>query len=152
MRRAVLNARAVLGVSVEQARQWFLSLEEHPERYRFYTHQGFEFVEGSFGKVGARFKTRERFFFLKLELLFELTEVGESEFWFRLARPESVQVWGRFDIDRDGEEGSALCLAVGSETRVGQLMLRCFPVATAVHRQIHREVAHIKASMESVYT
>jgi hypothetical protein len=151
MRRANISAHAVVDVSVEQARDWFLSLKEHPERYEFETHGGFEFVEGSFGEIGARFKTRERFFGLGLELLFELTEVGESDFWFRLARPESIGVWGRFDISRGGEERSMLSLSVGSETRFGQLMLRCFPVALAVHRQINREVEHIKASMETVY-
>jgi hypothetical protein len=152
MRRASLSAQAVVGVSTEQARDWFLSLREHPERYEFDTHEGFKFVEGSFGEVGGQFKTRERFFGLKLELLFELTEVGESEFWFRLAGPGSMGVWGSFDISRDGEGRTLLTLAVGSETRLGQLMLRCFPVATAVHRQIHREMAHIKTSMERVYS
>ncbi|MGD2176301.1 MAG: hypothetical protein PVG71_00605 [Anaerolineae bacterium] len=152
MRREILTAQTVVDVPVEQARDWFFSLEEHPERYQFETHEGFEFVEGSFGEVGARFKTRERFFFLKLELLFELTEVGESEFWFRLVRPGPMQLWGRFDIDREGEERSLLSLAIGSETRVGQLTLRSFPVATAVHRQIHGEVGHIKASMERAYS
>jgi hypothetical protein len=151
MRRAILSARAVVDVSAEQAREWFLSLREHPERYQFDTHEGFEFVEGDFGEVGARFKTREKFFLLKLELLFVLTEVGESGFGFGLARPGSIQVWGRFDIDREGEGRSVVFLAVGSETRFGQLLLRCFPVATAVHRQIRREVEHIKVSMERMY-
>ena len=152
MRKPILNAQAVVDVSVEQARHWFLSLEEHPERYQFDTHEGFEFVEGGFGEIGARFKTQERFFCLKLGLLFKLTAVGESEFWFSLIRPASLQVWGRFDISRGDEGRSLLCLAVGSETRLGQSLLHSFPVATAVHRQIHREVAHIKASMERVYT
>ncbi|MGD8966357.1 MAG: hypothetical protein PVI07_02505 [Anaerolineae bacterium] len=152
MRRVILNAQAVLDVPVEQARDWFFSLKEHPERYQFDTHEGFEFVEGSFGEIGARFKTRERFLGIKLELLFELVEVGDAEFQFRLVRPGSMGVWGRFDIDRHGEERSLLSLAVGSETRFGQLMLRSFPVAAAVDRQIHREVAHVKASLERVYT
>jgi hypothetical protein len=151
MRKAILNARAVVDVSLEEARQWFLSLEEHPERYQFETHQGFTFVEGSFGQVGARFKTRERFFFLTLELLFELTKVGDSAFWFRLVRPRSMEIWGRFDIESDGAGTSLLSLSIGSESRLGQLMLRFSPVATAVHRQIQGEVAHVKASMERVY-
>lgn len=151
MRRAILEAQAVVDVSAEQAREWFFSLKEQPERYAFDTHGGFTFVAGSFGEIGARFETRERFFGLTLVLIFELTEVGETEFWFRLARPGSVRVWGRFDISRYGEKRSLLSLSIGSETRFGQLMLRCFPVATAVHRQIHREVGHIKASMERVY-
>jgi hypothetical protein len=148
MRRAILSAQTVVDVSVRQARDWFLSLEERPERYQFDTHEGFEFVEGGFGEVGARFKTRERFFFLKLELLFELTEMGESEFRFRLIRPGSLGVWGRFGIDADGEGSAVLSLSIGSESGLGQLMLRSSPVATAVGRQINAEVKHIKASME----
>jgi hypothetical protein len=152
MSRAVLSARAVVDVSVEQAREWFLSLKQHPERYQFDTHDGFQFVEGSFGEVGARFMTRERFLFLKLELPFELTEVGDSGFQFRLTRPGSLHVWGRYDIDRAGGGGTALSLVVGSETRVGQVALRAFPVAAAVQRQIQREVDHVKASMERMVT
>jgi hypothetical protein len=152
MRRAIVNAQAIVHVPVEQVRDWFLSLKEHPERYEFDTHEGFEFVEGSFGEIGARFKTRERFFGIRLELLFELMEVGESDFWFRLARPGSMGVWGRFDIDREGEERSLLSLAIGSETRFGELMLQCPPVATAVYRQIRQEVGHIKASLERIHT
>jgi hypothetical protein len=151
MRRAILDARASIDVSVEQARDWFLSLKEHPERYRFNTHEGFEFVEGSFGEVGARFRTRERFLGLKLDLLFELIRVGTSGFWFRLAHPGSLAVWGRFHVERGGEGSSLLSLAVGSETRVGQLMLRLFPVNAAIRRQIQGEVGHIKASMERTY-
>lgn len=151
MRREILSARAVVNVSVKQAREWFLSLEKHPERYRFDTHEGFEFVEGGFGEVGARFKTRERFFFLGVELLFELTEVTESAFWFYLIRPRPMEVWGKFDIASEGEGRSGLSLSVGSENRFGQLMLRSSLVATAVHRQIHREVEHVKVSMERLY-
>jgi hypothetical protein len=134
-------------VSAEEARDWFFSLEEHPERYAFETHEGFEFESGGFGDVGARFRTRERFFFAKLELLFELKEVGERAFSFRLIRPSFLGIWGRFAIDGGGEQ-SSLSLQIGSESRAGQLLLRCYPVAVAVHRQICGEVRHIKQSME----
>ena len=144
----MLCAQAVVNVPEERARDWFLSLEAHPERYRFDTHDGFEFVEGGFGEVGARLRTRERFFGLTLALLFELTEVGESEFEFRLVRPEWLDVWGRVDIRAEGEELSRLSLKVGSETLFGRMMLRLFPVAGAVRRQIRGEVEHIKQSME----
>jgi len=151
MRRPVLRAQADVNVTVEQARNWFLSLKGHPERYQFDTHEGFQFVEGGFGEIGARFKTREHFLIFKLELLFELTEVRESAFWFRLIRPVSMGIWGRFDIGDGGERGARLSLDIGSDTRAGQLMLRCYPVAVLVHRQIHREVSHIKRSMERTF-
>lgn len=151
MRRPILRAQADVNVTVEEARNWFLSLREHPERYQFDTHEGFQFVEGSFGEIGSRFKTREHFLSFKLELQFELTEVRESTFWFRLLRPVSMGIWGRFDIGDGGEKGTRLSLDIGSDTRAGELILRCYPVAVLVHRQIHREVSHIKRSMERTF-
>jgi hypothetical protein len=151
MREPVLSAQIDVNVSVEQARDWFLSLKEHPERYQFDTHEGFQFVEGDFGEIGARFKTREKFLFLKLELLFELTEVRGAKFWFRLIRPLRMGIWGRFDIEGAGEQETRVSLDIGSETRAGQLVLRCYPVAVVVHRQIYREVSHIKRSMEQTF-
>jgi hypothetical protein len=152
MRRAILSATTVVEISAEQAREWFLSLEKHPERYQFDTHEGFEFAEGSFGEIGARFTTREKFLFLKLKLLFELTDVGASCFWFHLIRPRWLAVWGLFNIDDEGQGNTLLSLSIGSESRLGQLMLRSSPVATAVQGQIHREVEHVKRSMERLYT
>ncbi len=38
-------------VSPAQARAWFLSLADHPERYRFDTHKGFSFNQGRIGEV-----------------------------------------------------------------------------------------------------
>lgn len=149
MRRPILGAQARVRVPLEEARDWFLSLKEHPERYEFDTHEGFKFVQGSFGEVGARFRTREKFLFVRIELLFELTAIRESAFRFRLVRPFSG-VWGRFDLEEMGDGETSLSLVVGSETRGGQLLLSCYPVAAVVHRQIQREVSHIKASMESV--
>lgn len=150
MRKAILRVQSEVDVPVEAARDWFLSLEEHPGRYSFETHEGFSFEEGGFGEVGARFSTRERFFFLKLKLEFELQRVRKRAFSFRLIRPSFLGIWGRFDLDGiDGK--SCLSLEVGSETRVGQLMLRCYPVAVAIHRQIRCEVRHIARSMECVH-
>jgi len=151
MRAAIISAENQVGVSVEAARDWFLSLKEHPERYTFDTHEGFEFEQGDFGEVGARFKTRETFLFLRLELLFELAEVRERAFVFWLRRPSCIGVWGRFEIRENNEGQTILSLHVGSETRLGQLLLRSYPVTTAVHRQIRKEVQNAKLSMERVY-
>ena len=49
------QAQAEVGVSLAQAQQWFLSLKDYPQRYRFATHEGVTFVAGDFGEVGARF-------------------------------------------------------------------------------------------------
>jgi hypothetical protein len=151
MRAEILSAWADADVPVDAARHWFLSLKDHPERYRFDTHAGFEFQKGSFGQVGARFTTRERFLFFWLELPFELVEVRDTAFWFRLCRPSWIEVWGRFEIQEQEGAQSTLSLHIGSETRLGQLLLRCYPVAAVVHRQIRHEVRHVRSSMEQVY-
>jgi hypothetical protein len=145
-----ISAQTVVNVSVSQARDWFMSLNDHPERYRFATHAGFEFVQGNFGEVGARFKTREKFYFLKQELLFELVEVDETSFRFRLLSPSWLHVWGAFIMQELSPESIVLRLEIGSTTPYGRLGLRCYPLATAIHRQITLEVTHIKASMEEV--
>ncbi len=146
----MISAEREINVSVDQARDWFLSLEEHPERYRFATHEGIEFEGGNFGDVGARFRTREKFYFLKLELLFELVDVDETSFRFRLIRPAWMDVWGMFSMRELSPETVILRLEIGSDTRRGQLWLKIPPVAAAIRRQITAEVVHIKESMETV--
>jgi hypothetical protein len=149
MSMPTISAQTVVSVSADQARSWFLSLDDHPERYRFGTHDGFEIVQGSFGDVGSRFKTREKFYFLKLELLFELIEVDETSFRFRLIHTSWPQVWGAF-LMREMEPASvSLQLEIGPTTRLGAFWLKFYPVAAAIRQQITSEVVHIKASMES---
>jgi len=148
METPILAAHAVVDAPPKQAREWFLSLKERPERYQFDTHQGFEFVEGGFGEIGAQFKTREEFLFLKLELLFELTAVRESGFSFRPIHPVSMGIWGRFRSEEVGEARTRLSLEIGSDRCAGRMMLRFFPVARAIQRQISNEVSHIKTSIE----
>ena len=151
MTSALISAQTRVGVSVAQARDWFLALKDHPERYRFATHEGFQFVQGNFGQVGARFKTREKFFFLRLELLFELTEVTETAFRFRLIRPGWLHVWCAFVVQEMSPDSISLRLDIGSSTETGARLLRFFPVRAAIRRQITSEVTHIKSSMETVY-
>jgi len=98
----VISAEKDVDVSVDQARDWFLSLNEHPELYRFATHEGIEFAGGNFGDVGARFRTREKFYLFKLDLLFELVDVDEGSFRFRLIRPAWMDVWGMFSVRESG--------------------------------------------------
>jgi hypothetical protein len=149
MSSSVISAEMVVNVPVAQARDWFLSLKDYPERYSFATHEGIEFVRGDFGEVGARFRTRERFYFLKLALLFELIEVNETSFRFRLARPSWLHVWGAFTLRDLGSEKVSLQLEIGSTTQLGQSWLNFFPVAAAIRQQITSEVVHIKEAMES---
>jgi hypothetical protein len=146
---SIISVQQVVDVPVDQARAWFLSLMDHPERYRLATHDGIEFVEGDFGDVGSRFTTRERFYFLKLTLLFELVEVSETSFSFRLIRPAWFQVWGAFRLHQLSSESISLRLEIGSTTQSGQSWLEFYPLAAAIRQQITREVVHIKSSMES---
>lgn len=146
---AIISAHRVVDVPIDQARAWFLSLKDHPERYRFATHDGIQFVKGDFGDVGSRFATREKFYFLKLGLLFELVEVSETSFGFRLIRPAWLKVWGAFRLRELSSESISLWLEIGSTTPSGQSWLKFYPLAAAIRQQITREVVHIKASMES---
>jgi hypothetical protein len=150
MESAAIKAEETVHVSIAQARQWFMELEKHPERYRFETHAGFAFTQGNFGEIGARFQTRERFYGLKLALRFELTEVGDTRFRFRLIRP-ALPVWGAFAIEEVPGNGTSLSLAIGGTTRLGAWLLRLPLVRGAIRRQILGEVEHIKASMQDVY-
>jgi hypothetical protein len=146
----VISAQTAINVTTSRARAWFLSLKDHPERYRFATHEGFRFVQGDFAQVGARFATRERFYGLRLELLFELTGVEETTFRFRLIRPAWLHVWGAFIVQELTPESTSLRLDIGATSRLGQLLLRFSPLAAAIRRQIAQEVTHIKVSMEGV--
>jgi hypothetical protein len=145
-----ISAESVVNVPAGQARAWFLSLKDHPERYRFRTHEGFEFVRGDFGEIGAHFKTRERFYFLRAELLFELIEVRETSFRFKLIKPAWTDVWGVFSMQASGPEAVVLRLEIGSDNRWGRWWLKTPLVASAIGKQIAGEVAHIKESMESL--
>jgi hypothetical protein len=149
--QANVSAEQEVDVSVDQARDWFLALKGHPERYRFETHLGLDFVRGDFGAVGSRFKTREKFYFLELELFFELVGVDESSFRFRLVSPPWMDIWGAFQVAKLGPQTMALRLEIGSGSAVGRALLGFYPVETAIRRQVTKEVGHIKKSMEDLY-
>jgi hypothetical protein len=142
MSTTVISAEKEVNVSVNHVREWFLSLKDHPERYRFGTHEGIEFLEGNFGDVGSRFKTT-------LELLFELVEADDVSFRFRLIRPAWMDVWGRFSMLELSPGAILLRIEIGSATQRGGSWLKFSPVAGAIREQITGEVDHIKKSMES---
>lgn len=146
----IISARQEVDVSTDEARDWFLSLKDHPERYRFETHQGIEFLQGTFGEVGARFKTREKFIFLTLDLYFELIEVDEGSFGFRLINLPWLHIWGAFRVKQLSAQRVVLALEIGSGRPLGRSLLTFYPVKMAVNGQVRREVAHIKQSMESL--
>ena len=147
----VFYAEEVVAISPQQAREWFLALGQHPERYRFETHEGFSFTKGSFGKVGARFDTREAFWGVRVRLRFELTEVSETAFAFRQYTP-IPGIWGKFRILQTEEGGTRIRLTIGGENWLTRACLRLPGVRTAVKRQIEGEVAHIARSMAELYT
>ena len=149
MESEVIAAQVPVQVGIALARLWFLELEAHPERYQFETHAGFAFTRGDFGQAGARFQTRERFYGLRFTLVFELTEVCDAYFRFRLIRPP-LPVWGAFAIEEAGTGATDLRLAIGGTTCLGAGLLRLPLIRGAVRRQIRSEVEHIKISMESV--
>lgn len=145
-----LLAEATVMVSPDQARAWFLSLADHPERYQFESHGGFTFTEGRFGDPGARFQTEEQFHGVRVTLKFELVDVSEQRFDFRVLSPVRG-IWGYFELRPDRAGGTRLRLGVGSDRPLQRRFLRLPLVSGAVQRQISQEVAHIKQSMESLY-
>ena len=145
--QAVLEAQALLATPACRVRQWFLELEEHPERYQFETHAGFAFTEGGFGQAGARFQTTERFSRFEITLRFELRAVRENRFDFCLLWPPAP-VWGAFVIEPQGPELTRLRLLVGGTNRMGRLMLRVPLLRDAVSRQIAGEIEHIGQSID----
>lgn len=147
----VLSIRAGVGVTLEQARDWFLSLREHPERYRFATHEGFVLTEGDFGRPGARFYTIERFGGLRRRLEFVLSAVGDTWFEFTLLKPLNGQIVGAFLLSPGDSATTTLTLRVGARTAWSACLLRFAPVRIAVTRQVVAEIRHIKASMEALY-
>lgn len=142
----ILTAAATVNVTPAQAQAWFLSLRDHPERYRFATHAGFRFTHGSFGEVGARFETQERFWGARLTLRFELCEVGAQHFRFRLLAPP-LPLWGAFII-AGTTAPITLRLEVGATTRRGAGVLRL--LSGAIRPQIQAEVDHIQTAMETL--
>lgn len=146
----LLTAEVCIGVSPRQARLWFLSLSDHPERYQFESHAGFTFTEGRFGEPGARFQTEEQFYGMRLTLKFELTDVGEDQFTFRLLAPIRG-IWGYFALSPAKSGFTNLTLAIGSERVLNRWFLKLPLVRGAVQRQINGEVAHIKQSMDALY-
>ncbi len=148
--RPGIVSRVSIKVSPAQARAWFLSLADHPERYRFDTHKGFSFSQGRIGEVGARFETEEIFSGLRLRLRFEVVRVTADQFCFVLLAPLSA-IWGRFRLTPQGTNQTELQLEVGSSHITRRLILTCPVVRTAIQHQIDRETAHIKGSMEAIY-
>lgn len=147
--KSKLSAEANVDVGQEEARQWFLDLESHPERYEFATHAGFEFTQGNFGEIGAKFQTEERFLGLKTTLRFALTDLETYQFHFQLLRP-ALPIWGTFSLECISDHRTAVHLEIGSERSLGHFFLNFPLIRTAIHRQIQREVDHIKKSMEEV--
>ena len=150
MESAIVKAEETVNVRVAQARHWLGELETFPERYQFETHGGFAFTQGNFGEIGARFQTWEQFYGLQLTLRFELTEVDDRHFRFRLIRP-ALPIWGAFVTEETAGDNTSLSIEIGGTTRLGVWFLRLPLVRDAVQRQIRGEVEHIKASMETIY-
>ena len=151
MEHILLEARDTLSVDPDHVRQWFKELDAHPERYQFDTHAGFVFTSGTFGQIGSHFRTRERFHGLPVTLQFELTEIDEDRFTFRLTRP-ALPVWGAFLIQRAADNTTVLSLVVGESARQAAWFLRLPLIRAAVHRQIRGEIAHIKSSIENSFS
>ena len=151
MNDPILIAESLVDVPVDFALAWFLALADHPERYAFDSHAGFVFTQGEFGEPGARFQTEERFAgLLKLVLKFELMDVEDRRFSFRLLSP-TRDIWGYFELEPASPNTTHLRLAVGSHRNFQRRLLGLPPVRGAVQHQIESEVSHITRSIASLY-
>ena len=147
MGEALLVAEKRIGVPVQEARQWFLALQDHPERYQFDTHAGFTVTNGTFGQEGSRFQTKERFHGIPIMLAFELTKVDLCSFRFRLRRPP-LPIWGSFLLEPAAGNTTKLSLEIGATAPISAWFLSLPLVRKSVQGQIQREVDHIQTSME----
>ena len=147
MKYPVLTAQTAIAKPAQTVREWFLSLQDHPERYRFASHEGFFFDEGGFGAVGARFHTIEHFSGLRMTLHFALSNIGDWHFSFDLQRPISG-VWGTFGIEEVNENSSTLTLNVGSRSKIGRTVLHLPLIRQAVQKQIQAEVEHVRTCIQ----
>ncbi len=145
-----LMAFACIDVTLAQTRAWFTALADHPERYRFASHNGFSFTRGRFGEVGALFQTEEVLGGILMTLKFELTQVTAQQFTFALRHPVR-SIYGRFTLSPLSEGRTRLELAVGSPHRGASFFL-CLPVVRGIiQHQIKEEVRYIKESMEALF-
>ena len=151
MNNPVLIAETRVNVPVDFATAWFLALADHPGRYAFESHAGFVFTQGEFGEPGARFQTEEGFAgFVKLVLKFELVEVEDHRFIFKVLSP-TPDIWGYFELEPTSQNTTHLRLAVGSDRSFRRRLLGLPLVRGAIQHQIEGEVAHISKSMTSLY-
>ena len=146
--KLILTAETDVHVDVDTARQWFLGLKEHPERYAFASHKGFYFIEGDFGEVGARFYTLERFRGIETKLTFTLTEITSDSFTFVLNSPIR-NIKGKFTLTERERGLTTIGITVFGRTKRIERLFTLKPLSQAVQKQISGEVQNIKISMES---
>ena len=144
----LLTAETDVHVNIDNVRQWFMGLKEHPEQYTFASHEGFFFTEGDFGEVGARFYTKERFSGLLAKLTFSLTEVTANSFTFELIKPLR-NIKGQYALAQREQNITTVTLSVYARTKNIIRLFDIKPFSQAVKNQINREVQHIKTKIEN---
>lgn len=145
---ASMQAQTVINAPIERVRGWFLTLSDHPERYRFESHEGFVFTRGAFGEIGSEFYTREKFFGIMIKLRFRISDVKKDVFTLSCLPPLKGS-WCRFALAAESPEHTCLTLDVNTERRLHAILLNLPGLRNAIQRQINAEVQHIKASIEN---
>lgn len=143
----MMSAYTDVEVSIDDAIQWFLSLKDNPEHYTFATHQGFYFIEGDFGKTGALFYTKERFYGILLKLTFRLTQITPTSFTFDLVKPVHG-IKGKYALERRSDTITTITLSVYAQSNTARQLFKLRPFYIAIKNQISGEVQHVKRSME----
>jgi hypothetical protein len=145
----VMTAKADIHVDINRARSWFLNLKDHPERYAFDSHEGFTFIDGDFGEVGAQFYTIEHFRGIRTKLTFTITEVTPSSFIFEVTKPLR-KIKGEFKLLELADDMTEITLSVFAPNNIIKRLFDVKPFYQAVYSQISGEVQHIKTSMENI--
>ncbi len=147
----LLQTQVVINAPRDDVRDWFLSLQTHPESYRFDSHNGFAFTKGTFGRPDSEFYTIERFFGIRLKLRFRITDVMRYDFQVEGRRP-LVGSWCKFSLKAQSPERTILSLDVGTHNRIHAAFLKLTMLHNAVQHQIDAEVQNIKLNIESTFS
>lgn len=152
-----IKAQRLINASSQEVKQWLKTLENDPKKYKFDTHQGFQLESGTLSKTGATFTTQEIFAGLKFSFNFQVTEVSQNKFEFKLIKPSwlaSLGIKGKFKTVPVSDQQTILQLIIFNKANdfftrvVAMLFLYLSPVRFLVANQINKEVRFVKNSIE----
>ena len=152
-----IKAQRLINASNYEVKQWLKNLEKNPKKYNFDTHQGFQLKSGTLSEPTSVFKTQEIFAGLKFSFNFQVTEVSQNKFEFKLIKPSwlaSLGIKGKFKTVPVSDQQTILQLIIFNQANdyftrvVAMLFLYLSPVRFLIAKQINKEVKFVKSSIE----